>query len=317
MQDDLSAASLRDELQRRGLRTALEELEDDGPSAFKDPEKVIEYVMLNLQHNKAGGITEAFRFTSSPAGRVSFVSGSPMSSERISWRKGTVIEGYVSGGALSFEAFQAELLECYSLLLGCQSWRFAVLHPQTFAPLARKGDNDFAREYLLSVDGTAVAVRLIYDWGSWCYLLYSVGERQTLRRCAAPPSPAARPLPVPQSLNPQALHSAQRLWTGRRLRKWPGRRPSLTADNSGTTASGPPRRRVADLFDSGGEPDAPRGGESSSAVVCSVAHDLCRFAVHIKRGTLWHTNNKTENKTRARHLASLPLVCRTTAIRHP
>jgi hypothetical protein len=162
--DGLSAeSSLRDELQRRGLKTALEELENDGPSAFKDPEKVIEYVMLNLQHNEARGTSEAFRFTSPPAGRVSFVSGSPMSSDRVSWRKGTVIEGYVSGGALGLEAFKAELLESYALLLGCQSWRFAVLHPQTFAPLARKGDNDFAREYLLSVDDTAVAIRLIYD----------------------------------------------------------------------------------------------------------------------------------------------------------
>jgi hypothetical protein len=182
LQDDLSAAALRDELQRRGLRTALEELENDGPPAFKDPEKVIEYVMLNLQHNGARGIAEAFRFTSPPAGRVSFVSGSPMSSDRVSWRKGTVIEGYVSGGALGLEEFAAELLECYALLLGCKGWRFAVLHPQTFAPLERKGHNDFAREYLLSVDDATVAVRLIYDWGSWCYLLYSVGERPALRR---------------------------------------------------------------------------------------------------------------------------------------
>ena len=37
---------------------------EDGPSAFKNPEKVIEYIMVNLQHNREAGITEAFRFTS-------------------------------------------------------------------------------------------------------------------------------------------------------------------------------------------------------------------------------------------------------------
>jgi len=165
---------LRDELRRRGLQTALEELASDGPSAFKKPEKVIEYVMVNLQHSGEEGIVEAFRFTAPPAGKVSFVSGNPMSSDRISWRKGRVIEGYVSGAALGWDEFRDEVVEHYPILLDCANWQFAVLHPQTFEPCARVGENDFAREYLLSVDDVPVALRLIYDWGSWCYLLYSV-----------------------------------------------------------------------------------------------------------------------------------------------
>ena len=47
---DISATSLADELERRGLTTALDDLAEDGPSAFKNPAKVIEYVMLSLQH---------------------------------------------------------------------------------------------------------------------------------------------------------------------------------------------------------------------------------------------------------------------------
>lgn len=165
---------------RRGLQTALDELASDGPSAFKDPVKVVEYVMLNLQHGAgsadgiADGVAEAFRFTAPPAGKQSFVSGAPLSAERISWRRGVVIEGYVSGSSLGWPAFTEELRTSYALLLGCACWSFSVLHPHTFEPLFREGANGFAREYVLEVDGTPVAFRLIYDWGSWCYLVYSV-----------------------------------------------------------------------------------------------------------------------------------------------
>ena len=77
---DISATSLADELERRGLTTALDDLAEDGPSAFKNPAKVIEYVMLSLQHAADDdGIKEAFRFTARPAGQSSFVSGLSLS----------------------------------------------------------------------------------------------------------------------------------------------------------------------------------------------------------------------------------------------
>jgi len=131
--------------------------------------------MLSLQHQGAEGIAEAFRFTAPPAGKASFVSRR-MSAERVSWRTGTVIKGYVSGRVVGGDAFKAELAEWYPQLLGCACWDFAVLHPHTFEPLARTGENDSARGYLLLVDDVPVAIRLLYDWGSWCYLVYSVGE---------------------------------------------------------------------------------------------------------------------------------------------
>ena len=86
--DALSADDFADELRRRGLQTALDTLGDDGPSAFKDPSKVIEYVMLQLQHRSSeGGLSEAFRFTCREPGKSSFVSGLPLSSKRVVRRR--------------------------------------------------------------------------------------------------------------------------------------------------------------------------------------------------------------------------------------
>ena len=157
--------------------------EADGPSAFKNPEKVLEYVMLNLQHRGDDGIVEAFRFTSPPGGKQSFVSGNPLSSDRLCWKQGKVIEGYVSGRSISFEAFKEMVLRDYSLLSGCAVWSFAVRHPVTFEPCFRETEDGFVKETTLIVDDVPVAMRLIYDWGSWCYLLFSVqvldGAQQT------------------------------------------------------------------------------------------------------------------------------------------
>ncbi|KAL1515271.1 hypothetical protein AB1Y20_001903 [Prymnesium parvum] len=162
------------ELRRRGLRTALDELAADGPSAFKQPEKVVEYVMLHLQRRGVEGVGEAFRFTSPPGGKQSFVSGNPLSADRLSWEHGVVIEGYVSGRALPYEAFEEMVVRKYGLLLGCAVWDFAVVHPRTFAPCFREAEDGFVKETTLVVDDVPVAVRLVYDWGSWCYLIYSV-----------------------------------------------------------------------------------------------------------------------------------------------
>ena len=172
--DGSSITNFSAELQRRGFRTALDDLAADGPSAFKNPEKVIEYVMINLQHQGEEGIAEAFRFTSPPGGKQSFVSGNPLSSDRLSWKHGRVIEGYVSGKSLSFEAFREMVAKHYAPLLGCAVWSFAVLHPKTFAPLFRDAEDGFVKETTIVVDDVPVVVRLIYDWGSWCYLVYSV-----------------------------------------------------------------------------------------------------------------------------------------------
>jgi hypothetical protein len=137
--------------------------------------------MLSLQHQsspkEAGdGVREAFRFTCREPGKSSFVSGLALSSRRVSWRSSRVIGGYVSGPALTFESFEDEIYTHYSYLCGCAQWRFAVLHPTTFAPLCRSGSEDFTREYVVVVDEKPVAIRLFYDWGCWCYLIYSVRD---------------------------------------------------------------------------------------------------------------------------------------------
>ncbi len=172
--DELSAQSLANELRRRGLQTALEQLAEDGPSAFKSPTKVIEYVMVCLQHRGTDGIDEAFRFTARPAGSSSFVSGMPLSGRRLSWRTGRFIEGYVSGAALERDAFRRELRQHYADLLGCAAWRWAVLHPKTFEPVSRSAGRDYVREYVIVCDERPLSVRLHYDWGCWCYLIYRV-----------------------------------------------------------------------------------------------------------------------------------------------
>jgi len=130
--------------------------------------------MVNLQHRGEEGIAEAFRFTSPPGGKQSFVSGNPLSSDRLSWQHGRVIEGYVSGKSLPYEAFREMVAEHYAPLLGCAVWSFAVLHPKTFEPCFREAEDGFVKETTIVVDDIPVAVRLIYDWGSWCYLVYSV-----------------------------------------------------------------------------------------------------------------------------------------------
>lgn len=173
---DLSASTLSEELKRRGLLTALDEIAEDGPSAFKAPEKVIEYVMLQLQHKGIDGATEAFRFAARPPGRSSFVSGMALSDKRVSWQRAKFIGGYVSGPALGLDDFTEELRANYDFLLGCATWRFAVVHPTTFKPLARVGEGSrgYVQEFVLIVDEKPVSLQLLYDWGCWCYLIFRV-----------------------------------------------------------------------------------------------------------------------------------------------
>jgi hypothetical protein len=165
--NNFTSASLAAELDRRGLRSALDDLAEDGPSAFRNPSKVVEYVMLSLQHDADNGIAEAFRFTTRPPGTTSFASGLPLSSKRSSWRRSRFIGGYVSGRFVELDAFAAEIHEQYAWLLGCATWDFAVRHPSTFEPLSRSAEDDFVVEFLLEVDGRPVAVQLFYDWGCW------------------------------------------------------------------------------------------------------------------------------------------------------
>ena len=173
--NDISATSLAAELKKRGLQTALDELAEDGPSAFKNPDKVIEYVMLLLQHDPTKGIEEAFRFTARKPGTSSFVSGIPMSSARVSWLSSRYIGGYVSSGKyLDLDDFAVEFEDSFSWLLGCATWRWAVVNPTTYEPLSRQAERDFLREYVVIVDDRPVAFQLFYDWGCWCYLIYKV-----------------------------------------------------------------------------------------------------------------------------------------------
>ena len=192
--DALSAEAFADEMRRRGFQTLLEQMEEDGPSAFKDPTKVVEYVMLNLQHKAQGpGLAEAFRFSCREPGKSSFVSGIALSTKRISWKTAKVVSGYASGPARSLADFEAEIREHYGLLLGCAQWRFAVHHPVTQEPLARSSNDDGRagdlREYVLLVDETPVSVRLLYDWGAWCYLICSVEVLDSNLSALSPPDP--------------------------------------------------------------------------------------------------------------------------------
>lgn len=51
-----------------------------------------------------------------------------------------------------------------------------VLRSARSTPAAPTGTayDDFLREYVLMVDETPVSIRLLYDWGSWCFLVCSV-----------------------------------------------------------------------------------------------------------------------------------------------
>ena len=182
----LSSRDFAGELSRRGLQTALDQLEADGPSAFKDPCKVIEYVMLCLQHRPVSEASrEAMRFTCREPGKSSFVSGLALSEKRVSWRTSRLVGNYISGRALAAAEFESELVAHFGLLFGCATWSFAVRHPTTFAPLARVAADDFLREYVLLVDDQPMAVRLLYDWGCWCYLVASVELLDGVDDCGA------------------------------------------------------------------------------------------------------------------------------------
>ena len=173
--NEISPASLAAELQKRGLQTALDQLAEDGPSAFKDAHKIIEYIMLLLQADPDKGVEEAFRFTARQPGTSSFVSGLPLSSKRVSWLASRYIGGYVSSARyIDKEIFAEEFSANFSWLRGCATWRWAVVSPSTYAPIYRDAERDFLREYVVIVDDRPVAFQLFYDWGAWCYLIYKV-----------------------------------------------------------------------------------------------------------------------------------------------
>ncbi|KAG8461672.1 hypothetical protein KFE25_001290 [Diacronema lutheri] len=169
---DLEARLAR-EFRRRGIRSSLQQLEEEGPSAFKDPAKVVEFVMLCLQHREDAGLAQAFRFTSAAAGTQSFVHGVSDSTPRTSWVSGKVIGRFVSGVANDLAGFSRELRAEFPMLLACDAWRFAS-PPTTLS----KEEDGWIVQFLLDVrkGGSAyiVAVRLLYDWGSWCFLIFNV-----------------------------------------------------------------------------------------------------------------------------------------------
>lgn len=174
--DDIEV-SLERERRKRGLLNAMEELEADGPSAFKSPHKVVEYVMLSLQHRGEEGIAEAFRFTSPSAGTQSFVHGVSTKTPRVSWKHGKLINRYVSGEALDLDTFSQLIREEYALLIECDVWRFAR-ESTSVSEAATPEDRGWVVEYVLDVKlsgrSQLVLFRLLYDWGAWCYLVFNV-----------------------------------------------------------------------------------------------------------------------------------------------
>ena len=178
LSDDFQA-----ELKSRGLQSALDELEADGPSAFKSPTKVVEYVMLCLQH-RDDGIAQAARFTMPPLSDRSSTTGVRLGGRQLSWRTGKCIEGSPTGPALDAPAFEAELNEHYALLLGCAAWSFVdVQSPQVpgnehKSPGSKDrgvlNNQDWEADVRLDVDGRGVVFSLAYDWGTWCYCVFRV-----------------------------------------------------------------------------------------------------------------------------------------------
>lgn len=191
MTEDMSFETLRSEMNKRGIMTTLDEIEADGPSAFKDPRHIVEYVMLGLQHRGPDGIAEAYRFTMPPASERSTIHGTRTTGgKRISWLAGRVIEGTATGRAVDFQTFEEELRETFSLLCGCASWRFAAPPPDALQvpgnehkkPSIAGGRTGGAIQaegwtvdFLIEVDDRhSVLFELVYDWGAWCYCIVKV-----------------------------------------------------------------------------------------------------------------------------------------------
>ena len=183
-------AAFRNEMAERGFLSSLQEIEADGPSAFKDPRHVVEYVMLALQHRGDDGVAEAFRFTMPPISGRSTIHGTRMGGKRISWLAGRVIEGTATGRSVDLETFATELSENLGLLRGCASWRFAAPPPEALLvpgnehrkPSLAGGRTGGAIQaegwtvdFLVEVDDNhTVNFELAYDWGSWCYCIVRV-----------------------------------------------------------------------------------------------------------------------------------------------
>ena len=125
LQDRALDEAFAKELGERGLLTSLQAIEQDGPSAFKDPRTVVEYVMLCLQHRGEEGIAEAFRFTMPPSSGSSATHGTRLTSRRISWVAGRIIEGTACGRSVDADEFAAEVRDHFDMLCGCATWRFA------------------------------------------------------------------------------------------------------------------------------------------------------------------------------------------------
>ena len=134
LQDRGLDEAFANELSQRGLLTSLQAIEQDGPSAFKDPRTIVEYIMLCLQHRGEEGIAEAFRFTIPPASAASATHGTRQTSQRISWLAGRTIEGTATGRTVDLDEFVTEVRENYSMLCGCATWRFASTAEDLLVP---------------------------------------------------------------------------------------------------------------------------------------------------------------------------------------
>lgn len=203
MAEDMSFETLRTEMSKRGIMTSLDQIEADGPSAFKDPRHIVEYVMLGLQHRGPEGIAEAYRFTMPPASERSTIHGTRVTGgKRISWLAGRVIEGTATGRAVDYQAFEQELHETFSLLCGCASWRFASPPPDALQvpgnehkkPSIAGGRTGGAIQaegwtvdFLIEVDDRhSVLFELVYDWGAWCYCIVKVTVLPSAGAASAP-----------------------------------------------------------------------------------------------------------------------------------
>ena len=184
-------AQLSTELEKRGIKTALQQMEIDGPSAFKDPRMVVEFVMLSLQHQAdSDGIVNAFAWTMPPMSERSATHGTRSSiatGTRIAWTTGRTIEGTPTGPAVGYKQFETEIREHYAPLLGCAVWRFAQGSCSSSSAIpgnehkgsrdsraevaSKKGWNNkeegWVKQYHVIVDDRTNAVfSLVYDWGA-------------------------------------------------------------------------------------------------------------------------------------------------------
>mmetsp|Transcript_47087 Transcript_47087/g.117448 ORF Transcript_47087/g.117448 Transcript_47087/m.117448 type:complete len:289 (-) Transcript_47087:191-1057(-) len=190
-QEDL-ALQLRSEVAKRGL-DPVGAVGERGPAEFTSPRRLVEYVMRALRDRRDAaddaGVREAFRFTANHAGRQT-LHGEPSSDERMDWTQTRILGGLPVGPTLTYGAFRQMIETLYPFLMDFT--RYEIMDRSTL--LSPSNESDDVMVFLVKVWGSraaadeqtgrpgdgrdersrTVAMRLVYNWARWCYLIYRV-----------------------------------------------------------------------------------------------------------------------------------------------